>query len=216
MWSKLKVVYTLQSQNLLIFKFVSATGVRRLYDCMLQQESVDRPVPASPSASTSLACNEFESTPGSKTQQLLWDSSAERWTLQRQHLLSPYFHPCLSQEDVLAPVSKFGKSVRHRGRKVKVFLLSLVRVKTPGRTEPWHIRVNRDYKVGSRITQRFHDVNSIYSGVLLRCDDGTTQLARVLAIVYVQRDKAGPVPEGESKIDVMVRRYLLLLDSVAS
>jgi hypothetical protein len=85
--------------------------------------------------------------------------------------------------------------------------LSILRVEPPGRVEPlssdepldseespghetvWYIRVDREHQVDSRIKKTFHDVNSIYSGITLKLSDGSTQLARVLAIVYTEWDK---------------------------
>jgi hypothetical protein len=85
--------------------------------------------------------------------------------------------------------------------------LSILRVEPPGRVEPlssdepldseespghetvWYIRVDGEHQVDSRIKKTFHDVNSIYSGITLKLSDGSTQLARVLAIVYTEWDK---------------------------
>jgi hypothetical protein len=85
--------------------------------------------------------------------------------------------------------------------------LSILRVEPPGCVEPlssdepldseespghetvWYIRVNREHQVDSRIKKTFHDVNSIYSGITLKLSDGSIQLARVLAIVYIEWDK---------------------------
>jgi hypothetical protein len=53
----------------------------------------------------------------------------------------------------------------------------------------WYIRVDREHQVDGRIKKSFHDVNSIYSGILLKLPDGSTKLARVLAIVYIEWDK---------------------------
>jgi hypothetical protein len=58
-----------------------------------------------------------------------------------------------------------------------------------GHETVWYIRVDREHKVDSRLKKTFHDVNSIYSGISLKLQDGSSQLARVLAIVYCEWDK---------------------------
>ena len=150
--------------------------------------------------------NVFYSFPGSKTQELLWNGDEGCWGLQSRHLHTPYFHPALSQDDITRPFKKFG-SAAYGERHLRIYLLSILRVEPPGcvkplsREEPldseeppghetvWYIRVDREHQVDGRIKKSFHDVNSIYSGILLKLSDGSTKLARVLAIVYIEWDK---------------------------
>jgi hypothetical protein len=163
--------------------------------------------------------NVFYSFPGSKTQELLWNAEDGCWGLQPQHLQTPYFHPALSQDDVTRPFNKFGSAAYRVQRNLRIYLLSIVRVEPPGCVKPlsheepalnseeptghetvWYIRVDREHQVDSRIKKTFHDVNSIYSGVLLKLPDGSTKLARVLAIVYIEWDKRKKI--GEKHVSV--------------
>ena len=153
--------------------------------------------------------NVFYSFPGSKTQELLWNAESKCWGLQRKDLQAPFFHPSLSQDNATRPFQKFGTDDYIKNRHLRIYLLSILRVEPPGcvqllsREEPqyseeppchenknvWYIRVDREHKVDSRLKKTFHDVNSIYSGISLKLQDGSSQLARVLAIVYCEWDK---------------------------
>ena len=151
--------------------------------------------------------NVFYSFPGSKTQELLWNVENECWGLQPQHLHAPYFHPSLSLDNITRPFQRYGCKGYRGDRHLRIYLLSILRVEPPGRVEPlssdepldseespghetvWYIRVDREHQVDGRIKKTFHDVNSIYSGITLKLSDGSTQLARVLAIVYTEWDK---------------------------
>ena len=176
---------------------------------------------------TPLLSNKFTSTLGSKTQQLRWNADQMTWCLADEDLLTPYFHPHLSIDDVVRHFNKYNEDCeRFKGRKLRVYLLSLVRVDSPDCKDPWYIRVDRKYMVGSRIKRRVHDFSSIYSAITLVMEDGTIQLARVFAVVYLEwlkrpRKHVGLVEvlqkEKNTVVSIMIyfsRRYLLTLDSL--
>ena len=50
--------------------------------------------------------NKFRSTNGVKSCKLEWNSSLQYWTLPKEFVLEPYFHPCLSQENVFGNLSE--------------------------------------------------------------------------------------------------------------
>ena len=119
-----------------------------------------------------------------------------------------FIHPFLSTTSRgLFNGVRYGCKGYRGDRHLRIYLLSILRVEPPGCVEPlssdepldseespghetvWYIRVNREHQVDSRIKKTFHDVNSIYSGITLKLSDGSIQLARVLAIVYIEWDK---------------------------
>jgi len=164
---------------------------------------------------TPLLSNKFTSTTGSKTQQLRWKADQMTWCLAEEDLLTPYFHPHLSIDDVVRHFNKYNEDCeRFKGRKLRVYLLSLVRVDSPDCKDPWYIRVDRKYMVGSRIKRRVHDFSSIYSAVTLVLEDGSIQLARVFAVVYLEwlkkpRKRGGLVEIQEDKNTVVSKPALI-------
>lgn len=193
---------------LLFALFQLATGTKRLYDEMQKMETQQSKAHHEQRSTTrpegEADANKFTSTQGSKTQLLKWNSECRKYELQDQHLLFPYFHPCLSFEDVIKPFHAHGDMDRFKGRNLQLYLLSLLRVDSPSSEDPWYIRVDRSYKVGSRLKRRIHDCSSIYSAISLTSADGSMRLARVFAIVYIQWLKRSPKAEEEEKNNVEV------------
>jgi hypothetical protein len=199
---------SLYNPMVLFALFQLTTGTKRLYDEMQKMET-ERSNAHNEERSTTrpegeTISNRFTSTQGSKTQLLKWNSERRKFELQDHQLLFPYFHPCLSFEDVIKPFHAHGDMDRFKGRNLQLYLLSILRVDGPGSEDPWHIRVDRSYKVGGRLKRRIHDFSSIYSAISLTSADGSVRLARVFAIVYIQWLKRSPKAEEEEKNNVEV------------
>ena len=133
--------------------------------------------------------NRFGGFNGVKSCQLEWNIALQCWAVPKEFVLDPYFHPCLSQENVFGHLSEIYS--RNPGSRMKVWLMQQVRVNpptTPPNSEPWYIRCDRKFKHGSRLARREHSYSSAYSCVTVRSRDGSQQgtLARVLAILKVK------------------------------
>ena len=134
--------------------------------------------------------NTFRTTNGVKSCKLEWNRSLQYWTLPKEFVLEPYFHPCLSQESVFGGLSdSFSLNPECM---MQVWLMQQVRVDPPSASpdsDEWYtIRCDRNYKIGSRLTRREHSFSSSYSCVTIRSSDGHSPgaLARVLAILKVK------------------------------
>ena len=134
--------------------------------------------------------NTFRTTNGVKSCNLEWNRSLQYWTLLKEFVLKPYFHPCLSQESVFGGLSdSFSLNPECM---MQVWLMQQVRVdpplSSPDSDEWYTIRCDRKFKLGSRLTRREHSYCSLYSCVTVRSKDGHSPdtLARVLAILKVK------------------------------
>ena len=134
--------------------------------------------------------NKFRSTNGAKACKLVWNCVLKVWTLPKEFVLEPYFHPCLSQEDVFESLSS--SYAGNPGYNMQVWLMQQVRVDPPSSSpdsDEWYtIRCDRKFKIGGRLTRREHSYRSLYSCVTVRSKDGRSPntLARVLAILKVK------------------------------
>jgi len=134
--------------------------------------------------------NKFRSTNGVKSCKVEWNSVLKYWVLPKEFVLEPYFHPCLSQENVFGNLS--ASYARNPQCMMQVWLMQQVRVDPPSASpdsDEWYtIRCDRNYKIGSRLTRREHSFSSSYSCVTIRSSDGHSAgaLARVLAILKVK------------------------------
>ena len=134
--------------------------------------------------------NKFRSTNGTKACKLVWNCELKYWTLPKEFVLEPYFHPCLSQENVFEDLSH--SYAGNPGCNMQVWLMQQVRVdpplSSPDSDEWYTIRCDRKFKIGGRLTRREHSYCSLYSCVTVRSKDGRSPntLARVLAILKVK------------------------------
>ena len=134
--------------------------------------------------------NRFRSTNGTKACKLVWNSVLKCWTLPKEFVLEPYFHPCLSQENVFESLSS--SYAENPGCNMEVWLMQQVRVdppsSSPDSVEWYTIRCERKRKIGSRLARREHSYCSLYSCVTVRSKDGISPdtLARVLAILKIK------------------------------
>jgi hypothetical protein len=134
--------------------------------------------------------NKFRSTNGVKSCKLEWNSVLKYWVLPKEFVLEPYFHPCLSQENVFGNLS--ASYARNPQCMMQVWLMQQVRVDPPSTSpdsDEWYtIRCERKYKIGGRLTRREHFYSCSYSCVTIRSSDDRLPdtLARVLAILKVR------------------------------
>ena len=133
--------------------------------------------------------NKFRSTNGVKSCKLEWNKPLKCWVLPKESVLDPYFHPCLSQQDVFGRLS--ASYARNPECMMQVWLMQQLRVDPPAASpdpDAWHMQCDRKCKLGSRLARREHSYCSLYSCVTIRSSDGQSpdMLARVLAVLKVK------------------------------